>query len=82
MLAFYGTKAVVSELTPSNHIAYEKHCREKFKHMASTINRRRHVLMAALDHAKRNGVLPRATRAEAADTRPEGRWLSRDERRG
>ena len=80
MLGFYGTKAVASDLNPSSHIAYEKHCRAKFKHMASTINRRRQVLVAALNHAKKNGVLSAVPHVPMLPTpvRKE-RWLSRDE---
>jgi integrase len=80
LLGFYSTKAVVSDLNPSNHIAYEKHCRTKSKHMASTINRRRQVLVAALNHAKKNGALSVVPYVPMPPTplRKE-RWLSRDE---
>ncbi len=79
-LGYFGVKAVVSDLTPSSHIGYEKHCRTKFKHSAATINRRRNILVAAMNYAKKNGVLitvphvpmlPQPVRNE--------RWLSRDD---
>jgi hypothetical protein len=47
---------MVSELTPSNHLVYEKHCR-KLGQKSSTINKRRNVLVAALNHAKKNHAL-------------------------
>ena len=53
---FYGDDLKVPELTLSRHIAYEKHCR-KLGQMASTINKRRNVLIAALNHARKNGIL-------------------------
>jgi integrase len=72
--------ASLSDLNPSSHIAYEKHCRTKSKHMASTINRRRQVLVAALNHAKKNGALSVVPYVPMLPTpvRKE-RWLSRDE---
>lgn len=79
-LAFYGEDMKVSELTPSTHIAYEKHCRTKFKHMASTINKRRNVLLAALNHAKRNHVVVVVPHVPMLATPPrKERYLERDE---
>src|SRR5258708_21837855 len=78
--AFYGEDLLVSELTPSNHIAYEKHCRTKFKHKPSTINKRRNVLIAALNHAKKNHVLNSLPHVPAPSTPPrKERYLTRDE---
>ena len=79
-LDFFGVKATVSDLNPSSNIAYEKHCRIKFKHLASTINRRRNILVAAMNHARKNGVLSAVPHVPMLPlpVRKE-RWLSRDE---
>jgi integrase len=89
-VSFYGKDMKVADLTPSKHIAYEKHCRTKFKHKASSINKRRNVLRAALNHAKKNGVLmvvPHVPvlslppRKERYLTRDEAAWMIREARR-
>jgi integrase len=80
LLAFYGEDMKVRDLTPSTNIAYEKHCRTKLKHLTSTINRRRNVLIAALNHAKKNGMLQVVPHVPMLATPPrKERYLSRDE---
>lgn len=79
-IGFYGQDLLVSELTPSNHIAYEKHCRAKFGHKASTINKRRNVLIAALNHARKNHLLVSVPYVPVLPTPPaKERHFSRDE---
>jgi hypothetical protein len=79
-LSFYGDDMKVSELTPSTNIAYEKHCRTKLKHLPSTINRRRNTLLAALNHAKKNGLLQVVPHIPMLPTpQRKERYLSRDE---
>jgi integrase len=79
-LTFFGDDATVADLTLSNHIAYEKHCRTKLGQMASTINKRRNMLIAALNHAVKSNVLASAPHVPILPTpmRKE-RSLSRDE---
>ena len=89
-LAFFGEDATIADLTLSNHIAYEKHCRNKLGQMASTINKRRNMLIAALNHAKKSNVLasaphvpilPTPVRKERSLIRDEAARLIRASRR-
>jgi integrase len=79
-LEFYGEDLKVSELTPSQHIAYERHVRAKHGHKNSSINRRRTVLLAALNHAKKNGVLATVPHVPMLPLPPRReRYLTRNE---
>jgi integrase len=76
---FFGEDLLASELVLSRHIAYEKHCR-KLGNMASTINKRRSVLIAALNHARKNALITTVPHVPLLPTPPaKTRYLTRDE---
>jgi len=76
----YGEDMLVSELTPSEHLKFEKHCRTKYKHKPSSINKRRTVLLAALNYAKANNVLHLVPHVPMLGLPPrKERYLTRDE---
>lgn len=80
LLEFFGEDATVSELTLSNHIAFEKHCRTKLGQKASTINKRRNVLIAALNYAKKSSALASVPHVPILPTPPvKEQHLSRDD---
>ena len=79
-VSFFGEKLAVGDLIPSRHIAYEKHCRVKLGQKAATVNKRRNVLIAALNHARKNHVLSVVPFVPLLPTPPaKTRHLTRDE---